>query len=70
MANTRIFLTFTGNLLTVFRKIIFYKLVRNPFSQDFLRIFKFSENCLKTHKEFPPKYEFCQKHLAESYNFP
>ena len=58
MANTRLFLTFTENFQTVFQKLIFHKLAYSPkpFSQDFLWIFKFSENCPKTHKEFPKKY--------------
>ena len=43
MANTRIFLTFTENLTTVFQKIIFHKLVQNPNA----KIFRGFSNFLK-----------------------
>ena len=38
-----------------FRKIIFHEISPKLFSQGFLLIFKFSENCPKTHREFTEK---------------
>ena len=43
------------------------------FSQGFLLIFKFSENCPKTHQKFPEKniaHELYQKQFPEFFNFP
>ena len=41
-----------------FRKIIFHEISPKSFSQGFLMIFRFSENCPKTHREFPEKQSF------------
>ena len=55
-----------------FRKIIFYEISPKSFSQGFLLIFKFSENCPKTNQEISRKiivHEFHQKYFPEFYNF-
>ena len=65
----KIELTLTENLLTIF-KIYFSFISPKPFSHNFLCIFKFSENCPKTSKEFAKKYEFYEMHISEIYNFP
>ena len=39
-----------------FSEKLFFINSPKPFSQDFLWIFKFSENCPKTHRGFPKKY--------------
>ena len=41
--------------IIIFRKIIFREISPKSFSEGFLLIFKFSENCPKTHREFPEK---------------
>ena len=71
MENTRIFLTFTENLLTVFQKIIFHKLVQHHFPKTFCRFSNFLKIVRKLTKNFPRNtHEFYQKQLAEFYNFP
>ena len=46
---------FTENFPTIFQKITFHEISPKSFSQGFWLIFKFSENCPKTHREFPEK---------------
>ena len=73
MAKTKIFRKFSENLPAIFRKIILCEISPKSLSQGFLLIFKFSENCPKTYREFPEEliaHEFYQKHLTEFYNFP
>ena len=73
MAETKIFQTFTEDLATIFRKIIFREISPKSFSQGFPLIFKFSEDCPKNYRELPEEVitgEFYQKHFPEFYNFP
>ena len=73
MTKTKTFRTFTENLPTILRKNIFSKISPKSFSQGLLFIFKFSENCPRTYREFPEEiiaHEFYQKHFPEFYNFP
>ena len=55
MAKTKIFRTFTENLETIFRKIIFHEISQKSFSEGFLTISKFSENSLRISRK---NYEF------------
>ena len=55
MTKPKIFQTFTDNLPTIPPKNIFHKIGPKSFSQGFLLIFKFSENCPKTHQELYAK---------------
>ena len=53
--DNKIFRTFTNNLPTILGKNIFHEIKPKSFPQGFLLIFKFSENCPKTHREFSEK---------------
>ena len=73
MADTKIFRTLTENLQTIFRKIIFREISPKSFSQGFLLIFKFSENCQKNYRELHEElitHELYQTRFPEFYNFP
>ena len=70
MANTKIFLTFTENLLTVFGKNIFHKLVQHYFPKIFCGFSNFLKIVRKLTKNFPKNTdEFYQKDLAKFANF-
>ena len=69
----RISVTFTENLPTIFRKFIFQEASPKSFPQGVLLIFKFSENCPKTHREFSEKLSltsFIKSIFPEFYNVP
>ena len=51
-------------------KIIFHKLVQNHFPKIFCGFSNFLKIVQKLTKNFPKKYEFYEKHLAEFCNFP
>ena len=67
MAKTKIFRTFTYNLPTIFRKIIFHETSLKSFSQGFLLISNFSIIVRKLTGNFSEKlaHEFYQKHFPE-----
>ena len=64
MAKTKIFRTFTENLRTISRKIIFHEISLKSFSQGFLLIFKLSENLPRISRKVIA-HEFYQKHFPE-----
>ena len=68
MAKTKIPRTFTENMPTISRKIIFPKLVQNHLSVDF----KFPDSYPKTHQEFSEnnRSRLLLKAFFEFYNFP
>ena len=72
MAKTKMYRTFTEDLQTIFRKIIFSRNSPKSFSLGVLLIYRFSENCPKTHREFRKiiVHEFYQKHFPEFHKFP
>ena len=72
MAKTKIFRTFTDNLPTIFRKIIFHEISLKSFSQGFLLISNFPTIIRKLTENFSEKlaHEFYKKHFPEFNNLP